>query len=103
MNPDEREIRARRHQYTRQTFIAGPCLVAIHPNQEGWIAVIPYDGRPYDASKYRIEATGWDHQHCSVCEVRIDEGDTWWVAPPPNEVGLCENCHARLFTDKAAS
>ena len=96
-NRREAEARALKREYSHRTFVVGPCLIGLAANDEGWIPVIPYDGGPYDEKKYRLDATGWDHDHCSVCWRDIEDGDTWWWPGPPDEVGLCEECHARLF------
>ena len=94
---------ARSNQYTRKKFVTGPSLLSLRPNEAGWVAEVPYDGGPYDSSKYRVEQFGWDHQHCFLCSVRIEHGDHWWAAARPDEVGLCEKCHAQLFGDQEAS
>jgi hypothetical protein len=98
----EREVItiARKKEYLHQKFVSGPCLVGRFPNHEGWVAVIPYEGGAYDSVKYRVEPNGWDHEHCLICNVRICDGDSWWVALPLREIGLCEECHAELFPNK---
>lgn len=96
----EAEEVAGKQQYDLRTFLAGPMLVGSIPNEEGWVPAIPYDGGQYDSSIFHVEATGWDHEHCWVCWARIEDGDSWWVAVPNDEVGLCKECHNRIFENR---
>jgi hypothetical protein len=105
LSPEDEELQrrreddARRMRYARKTFTPKPSLIARKSNAEGWYQEMPYDGGPSDSKKYRMKKGGWDHQHCFLCGKRIEDGDPWWAALPPNTVGLCEECHQRLIDD----
>jgi hypothetical protein len=93
----EAEERARRHRYVRQRFSDQDMLMAREANEAGFYASCPYYGEPFDQTRYRVVQGGWDHQHCCVCSTTVLPGDEWWSAAPPDEIGLCLDCHARLF------
>jgi hypothetical protein len=93
----ERERIARRLGYTCQRYAAQDMLVAREPNEAGSFAFHPYHGSPFDGARFRLVCAGWDHDHCFVCFVTVEPGDEWWAAEPPDEVGLCLECHAELF------
>lgn len=91
------EERARRHRYVRQRFADQDMLIAREPNQAGFYASFPYHGEPYEEARFRVVRGGWDHEHCCVCGAKVLMDDDWWRAEPPDEIGLCLDCHARLF------
>jgi hypothetical protein len=93
----EREQIARRMRYGWQPYAAEDMLIAREPNEGGFFASRPYHGEPFDEQRFRLVRAGWDHDHCFVCAAKIEPGDAWWAAEPPNEVGLCLECHARLL------
>jgi hypothetical protein len=88
---------ARRLRYTRQPYAAEDMLIAREPNEAGFFASHPYHGGPFDQARFRLVRAGWDHDHCFVCAATVEPGDEWWAAEPPDEVGLCLECHAQLF------
>lgn len=62
-----------------------------------WYASIQYTGQPFDPDEYEFVDEGWDHEHCEVCWVRIEEGMSYWTSVTPRPfVELCEACHARI-------
>src|SRR2546430_14818287 len=93
----ELEETARRLRYTRQPYTAEDMLIAREPNEAGLFASHAYYGGPFDESRFRLIPAGWDHDHCWVCFAKGEPGDEWWAAEPPDEGGLCLECHARLF------
>jgi hypothetical protein len=50
---------------------------------------------PGDAAIQRdkIIAAGWDHEHCELCDTRINVGDYGFV--DSGEHWVCEGCHAK--------
>jgi predicted nucleic acid-binding Zn ribbon protein len=93
----EKEDLARRIRYAQITFAPKPSLITREPNAAGWYQEGRYDGGPYDSTKYRMVKGGWDHEHCFLCGKRIEKGDRWWAALPPDTVGLCEECHQKVI------
>jgi hypothetical protein len=96
------EIRKKTAQglkYTHAVFWPGASLMALEPNEDGLYLEMPYEGGPFDSSEFRLIEEGWDHTHCCLCTVRIDQGDSWWSALPPSTVGLCEECYDQLFPE----
>jgi hypothetical protein len=72
MDPD-RENRARSYRYVRETFRTKPSLVNLKPIAQGCYAELRYDGGPYDSSRFRLNPNGWDHEHCFLCSLRIED------------------------------
>jgi hypothetical protein len=92
-----REARALQRRYVRLRFAAEDMLVEFTADEAGYVASSPYLGGPIDATRYWLVRSRWGHDHCSVCAARIHVGDEWWVPLPPDQVGICLSCHARLF------
>jgi hypothetical protein len=88
---------AKKQRYVHRVFSPSPSLITLQPNDERWFAEHPYDGGPFDPTKYRLKPQGWDHSHCFICNLRIVEGDKCWAAIPPAELDLCEPCYRDLF------
>ena len=97
MTKTELEEYARTFKYAQKTFVTKSSLIKILPIEKGWVSEFPWDGEPYDSSKYTLQPDGWDHEHCFVCGLRVENGDSWWAASPPDQLGLCEECHLKLF------
>jgi hypothetical protein len=93
----EREASARKRRYVRLRHAAMDTLVLRQPIDGKRVFCQPYRGQPFDPTLYRVVAGGWDHDHCCVCAATILPGDEWWTSLPPDDVGLCLACHARLF------
>src|SRR3954471_14407369 len=98
----ELEDIVRRLRHTRQPYVAEDMLITREPNEDGLFASHAYHGGPFDESRFRLIPEGWDHDHCWVCNAKVEPGDEWWAAEPPNEAGLCLECHARLFGPDSA-
>jgi hypothetical protein len=88
---------ARGLKYHHQPYTAEDMLIAREPNEAGFFASHPHDGRTFDTSRFRLVKGGWDHDHCFICSATVKPGDVWWAAEPPDEVGLCLACHGELF------
>jgi hypothetical protein len=93
----EAEEFARRQRFVRQRFTDQDMLMAREPNEAGYYASCPYHGEPYDETRFRVVPGGWDHEHCFVCMAKVLLNEEWWRAEPPQQVGLCLECYARLF------
>jgi hypothetical protein len=93
----EREEDARRMRFTRQRYKAKDMLIEREPNESGFYGSHPYHGGSFDKKRFRLVRAGWDHDHCDICAATIEPGDEWWTAEPTHGVGLCLECHARLF------
>jgi hypothetical protein len=51
-----------------------------------------YKGQPYDEAEFTMVEGYWDHEHCSVCWFKIEDGHSYWS----NHRGvklLCDECH----------
>lgn len=44
-------------------------------------------------SKVRLIPSGWDHEHCELCNSHIDIGVVGWC--DPEDRWICENCYSR--------
>jgi hypothetical protein len=86
--------------FVRQPYVAEDMLIARVPNEAGYYASHPYHGGSFDRSRFRQVHGGWDHDHCFICAATVNPGDEWWAAEPPDEWGLCLECHERLFGDQ---
>jgi hypothetical protein len=98
----EKEEWARKHRFVRQGFFAYDMITTRKPNAAGFYACHPWHGGPYDEACFRLVKGGWDHEHCWVCSAKILPGGEWFAAEPPDEAGLCLECHARLFPEGGA-
>jgi hypothetical protein len=85
--------------YRRRRYESGKMRL----NAEGTVGWWPYRNGPFDASKYRLVADGWDHEHCCVCNADIDAGDLYWASVRRPVIELCQACHARLEGIHAAN
>jgi hypothetical protein len=92
-----KEQSVRTKSFLRQSYTAEDMLIARELNEAGYHASFPYHGGPYDETRFRLVRGGWDHDHCYLCLATINPGDEWWAAEPPDELGLCLECHERLF------
>ena len=44
-------------------------------------------------SKVRLIPSGWDHEHCELCNSHIDIDMVGFC--DPDDRGVCENCYSR--------
>jgi hypothetical protein len=84
---------AKQRQYLHHVFRSYASLVALEPNEAGWIASCPYTGQDYDASKFRLQPGGWDHEHCFICMLKIQDGDPYWRSTSDDAFALCKGCY----------
>jgi len=85
----------RDRHFEQRTFSARPALVA-RQLINGHRQSKDYHGGPYDASLYDMVPGMWDHDHCSVCFFRIEEGFTYWENHR-RIILLCNACY-EVFT-----
>jgi hypothetical protein len=85
----------RRCRFIQKTFRPYPCL-ATPLNEEGGTFYAPYCGQSYDPNVYELIEGAWDHEHCNVCNTRIEDGDTYWTNDGPEHVDLCRSCYPHV-------
>jgi hypothetical protein len=66
------------------------------PLEGGHRVLILYEGGPYDAARFVVEAGAWDHEHCSRCQATIQQMTLCWVTEGGPFVLLCGDCHSEL-------
>ncbi|MHB8131660.1 MAG: hypothetical protein ACYDEX_21990 [Mobilitalea sp.] len=77
--------------FTQTVFAPYPALVCkeLVNGHRQWA---PYNGREYDKGKYEMVENKWDHEHCSICNFKITEGNTYWFNK--NRIRLlCDECY----------
>jgi len=82
----------RRCRFIQKTFLPYSCL-ATPLNEEGGTCYAPFRGQPYDPNACELIEEGWDHEHCDVCNTRIEDSDSYWTNDGPEHVDLCINCY----------
>jgi len=92
VNPAEWET-FRRCKFVRKTFHPYPCITSIELEEGAARVWSPYRGQPYDPSLFGLVEAGWDHEHCDVCNARVEDGDVYWTNDGPNHVDLCTVCY----------
>lgn len=96
----EREEFVRVQPLHSQRYSSIDMLIAREPNEAGYYISSPYLGGEFDEIRFRLAPGGWDHEHCYLCWEKVEDGDEWWTAHPPNyemPIGLCPSCYTRLF------
>jgi hypothetical protein len=86
--------------FVRRTYCGQDTLVSREPNEAGYYVSVVYHGESFDPARYRVVRGGWDHEHCHLCWAKVLPGDEWWATRPANfedEIGLCLDCHSKLF------
>jgi hypothetical protein len=68
-----------------------------YPENGGHKVLIPYEGGPYDSTRFTIEKGAWDHEHCKRCGETIEPMTLCCVSAGGPYVILCESCHNELF------
>lgn len=61
--------------------------------REGKQRIYPLFGGDLQAQIDAVTATGWDHEHCELCNADIRAGDHGFV--DPDEHWVCEPCYAK--------
>ena len=52
----------------------------------------PYYGGNFDKNKYDLVEDMWDHEHCSICNCKIIDGQSYWANDQRVSI-LCGECH----------
>jgi hypothetical protein len=73
-----------------------PCDQRWYPTDAGHLVKWSHQGEPFDSQEFRLEAGGWDHEHCSVCNDTIRVNEECWITERGSFVVLCRACHRRL-------
>ena len=85
----------RQCRFVCKIFHPYACLLMRGPlNEEGAHLWAPFRGQPFDPAVYELVPDGWDHEHCDVCNTRINDGDEYWANTGPEHVDLCIACCA---------
>ena len=66
------------------------------PVEGGQLVKWPYQGQSPDPRHFRVEAGGWDHEHCSACSATIRVNQGCWITPYASFFLLCEGCYRRM-------
>jgi hypothetical protein len=74
-----------------ETFHAYPALVSKEP-VNGHRMWSPYYGGDYDKEKFDMVDGMWDHEHCSICESKIRDDNSYWSNGKRVRL-LCDECH----------
>ena len=81
----------RDRHFVQRTFASGPALVS-KEDIDGHRMWTIYDGKPFDASKFELVEGMWDHEHCSICWFRIEDGHTYWENDRRSTL-FCDACY----------
>ena len=84
-------------EFVRMAYSPSDVLVALRPGLGGLTWSEPYQGQPYAPRHARVIPGGWNHDHCFLCGATVTRGMDWWAALPPDEVGVCPDCHDLLI------
>jgi len=84
--------------FVQREFATGPGLVS-RSDGSGWKSAAPFTGQAYDASKFDVVDGAWDHDHCYVCEFRLDDGYSYWQNG--DGVIVCDTCKDYIMTTYA--
>ncbi len=67
------------------------------PKENGLVVKCPSMIGAFDENVFRIEKNGWGHEHCSLCDCEIRDGEPCWVAGSGAEFFIvCIPCHYKL-------
>jgi hypothetical protein len=77
--------------FVQRTFYIRPSIRS-KKAADGWFQSRPDKGEPFDESEWTLVPGGWDHEHCSLCFSRINDGMNYWSNG--NEITiLCDQCY----------
>jgi hypothetical protein len=76
--------------FTSQIFSSAPAMVKKEP-VNGLRIWTKYDPATFSDSEYEIVPGMWDHEHCSICWKKIQEGAPYWQNSQKHI--LCNACH----------
>ena len=77
--------------FSQTVFIPYPALLCKEP-VNGYRSWKPYNGSEYNKYKYELVKDMWDHEHCSICNFKITEGNTYWFNEGRVRL-LCDECY----------
>lgn len=63
----------------------------VDPEGQSWRRLRKAPSDPLNSSSSRIVPSGWDHEHCSLCNAHIDPDDRFFYSPKHCEY-LCVSC-----------
>ena len=63
---------------------------------------VPYSGKAFDATIFRVVPGGWDHTTCDVCTVVIPPMTLCYVTTEGPYVGLCPGCYSSFVVRNAS-
>ena len=61
-------------------------------DHEEWVASFSFRGGSFDEAKFELVPGGWDHEHCEICNKRVENGDWYWKSSGPAEIDFCTEC-----------
>jgi hypothetical protein len=72
--------------------------------QGGHRVLFPYDGGPYDQSRFTLERQSWDYDECGVCSERIRPMTPCYVTTPGQPyILVCNRCYqCHIFSEPPA-
>ena len=80
---------------------AGVGRSRLYPVNGGHRVLIPFDGGPYDSSRFTIESGAWDHEHCDVCNASIPAMALCYVTKAEQPYFLlCADCYGLHVASK---
>lgn len=83
----------------RTEFIASPAQHFLQGDVSGWTKA--GNRLPDDAFPTNLEAEGWDHEHCELCESRIGLGGEAYGFVDDHDRWLCESCYERYAAPRS--
>lgn len=72
-----------------------------YPVEGGHRVLILQERGKYDAERFKLEKGVWDHEHCKICNDRIDSMTLCWVTESGPYVIICDACHEKLEESSA--
>jgi hypothetical protein len=52
----------------------------------------PYNGGQFDEEQFELVEGLWDHEHCSICNYKIENGHSYWANENRVQI-LCDECY----------
>jgi hypothetical protein len=82
--------------FVRKEFACSAAMVKRTP-EHGRRMWTKYDADNFSDAEYEIVPGLWDHEHCTVCWLKIQKGDAFWQNSEDHV--LCEGCY-ELFKNR---
>jgi hypothetical protein len=67
-----------------------------YPAEGGHLVKMPYQGDPVPMEHFRVEAGGWDHEHCDQCGEHIRAREQCWVTSDADFAVICDSCYRKM-------